>query len=167
MNQPMLQEVGSTMFMVVLNVLKYLILIGSHLGFRDLCWRVNYLELDYNILENSQTLAKWLETKHNSKGGGGTISLVTLMWMWENSIGMTPYFSSGFRVLGISKNILFLLDILAIIQFLFHQRSPSIKRAIIFISYFDLLILKNAKISQTQLVYTFTLSIKISSKSVQ
>ena len=23
-----------------------------------------------NILENSQTLAKWLETKHNSKGGG-------------------------------------------------------------------------------------------------
>ena len=24
-----------------------------------------------NILENSQTLAKWLETKHNSKGGGG------------------------------------------------------------------------------------------------
>ena len=22
-----------------------------------------------NILENSQTLAKWLETKHNSKGG--------------------------------------------------------------------------------------------------
>ena len=22
------------------------------------------------ILENSQTLAKWLETKHNSKGGG-------------------------------------------------------------------------------------------------
>ena len=24
-----------------------------------------------NILENSQTLAKWLETKYNSKGGGG------------------------------------------------------------------------------------------------
>ena len=24
-----------------------------------------------NILENSQTLAKWLETKHNSKGVGG------------------------------------------------------------------------------------------------
>ena len=65
-----------------------------------------------NILENSQTLAKCLETKHNSKGGGGdTISLVTLMWVWENSVGMTPYFSSEFRVLDISKNILFLLDL--------------------------------------------------------
>ena len=51
---------------------------------------------------------------------------------------MTPYFSSEFRVLDISKNILFLLDILAIIQSLFHQCSPSIKSAIIFISYFDL-----------------------------
>ena len=82
---------------------------------------------------------------------------------------MTPNFSSKFRVLDISKNILFLLDILAIIRFLFHQRSPSIKRAIILISYFDLLILKNARceISQAQWVYTFTLSIKISSKSVQ
>ena len=26
-----------------------------------------------NILENFQTLAKWLETKHNSKGGGDYI----------------------------------------------------------------------------------------------
>ena len=26
-----------------------------------------------NILETSQTLAKWLETKHNSKGGGDSI----------------------------------------------------------------------------------------------
>ena len=36
-----------------------------------------------NILENSQNTGKWLETKHNSKGGGGvgggTLSLVTLM----------------------------------------------------------------------------------------
>ena len=31
----------------------------------------NMPEFDYNILENSQTLAKWLETKHNSKEGGG------------------------------------------------------------------------------------------------
>ena len=38
----------------------------------------NMLKFDNNILENSQTLAKWLETKHNSKGGS-TISLVTLM----------------------------------------------------------------------------------------
>ena len=57
---------------------------------------------------------------------------------------MTPYFSSKFRVLDISKNILFLPDILAIIRFLFHQYHPSIKRAIILISYFDLLILKHA-----------------------
>ena len=40
----------------------------------------NMPKFNNNILENSQTLAKWLETKHNSKGGGGgTISLVTLM----------------------------------------------------------------------------------------
>ena len=58
---------------------------------------------------------------------------------------MTPYVASEFRVLDISKNILFLLDIQAIIQFLFHQCSPSIKSAIFFISYFDLLlIIKNA-----------------------
>ena len=57
---------------------------------------------------------------------------------------MTPDFSSEFRVLDISKNILFLLDILAISQFLFHQCSPSIKSVIMFISYFDLLIIKNA-----------------------
>ena len=31
----------------------------------------NMPKFNNNILENSQTLAKWLETKHNSKGGGG------------------------------------------------------------------------------------------------
>ena len=29
-----------------------------------------------NILENSQNLSKWLETKHNSKGGGGGHSII-------------------------------------------------------------------------------------------
>ena len=29
----------------------------------------NMPKFNNNILENSQTLAKWLETKHNSKGG--------------------------------------------------------------------------------------------------
>ena len=33
----------------------------------------NMPKFNYNILENSQTLAKWLETKHNSKGGGHSI----------------------------------------------------------------------------------------------
>ena len=93
--------------------------------------------------------------------------------MWENSIWMTPYFSSKFRILDISENILFLLDILAIIRFLFHQCSPIIKRAIILISYFDLLILKHAiqlkqlcNFTDTMGVYFYTLH-KISSKSVQ
>ena len=49
---------------------------------------------------------------------------------------MKPYFSSKVRILDISKNILFLLDILAIIRFLFHQCRPSIKRAIILINFF-------------------------------
>ena len=31
----------------------------------------NMPKFNNKILENSQTLAKWLETKHNSKGGGG------------------------------------------------------------------------------------------------
>ena len=31
----------------------------------------NMPKFNNNILENSQTLAKWLETKHNLKGGGG------------------------------------------------------------------------------------------------
>ena len=31
----------------------------------------NMPKFNNNILENSQTLAKWLETKHNSKRGGG------------------------------------------------------------------------------------------------
>ena len=30
----------------------------------------NMPKFNNNILENSQTLAKWLETKHNSKRGG-------------------------------------------------------------------------------------------------
>ena len=31
----------------------------------------NMPKFNNNILENSQNLSKWLETKHNSKGGGG------------------------------------------------------------------------------------------------
>ena len=63
-------------------------------------------------------------------------------------------------------NILLLLDILAIIQLLFHHCDPSIKRAKIFISNFDLFILKLHLdfdcfvVSQTQWLYTFTLSAK-------
>ena len=73
---------------------------------------------------------------------------------------MTPYFSSEFRVLDISKNILFLLDILAIIQFLFHQCSPSIKSAIMFISYFDLLIIRNFTDTMGVYFYTFCKNFK-------
>ena len=39
----------------------------------------NMPKFNNNILENSQNLSEWLETKHNSKGGGGTLSLATLM----------------------------------------------------------------------------------------
>ena len=43
----------------------------------------------------------------------------------------------------VPKNILLLLDTLAIFQFLFHHCNPSIKRATIFRVYLDLLMLKN------------------------
>ena len=66
---------------------------------------------------------------------------------------MTHYFSSKLNVLGISKYILLLLDILATIQFLFHHFCPSIKRARIFINYFDLLIMKNAVRIQIALIF--------------
>ena len=80
-------------------------------------------------------------------GRGGIdigIGEVTLERMFKSLIWMTHYFSSKLNVLGISKYILLLLDILATIQFLFHHFCPSIKRARIFINYFDLLIMKNA-----------------------
>ena len=69
---------------------------------------------------------------------------VTLVRMFKSLIWMTHYYSSKLNVLGISKYILLLLDILAIIQLLFHHFCPRIKRARIFINYFDLLIMKNA-----------------------
>ena len=61
----------------------------------------------------------------------------------------------------------FLLDILAIIQFLFTQCDPSIKRAMIFIYIISIFWFwkvqfdsDRCEISQTQCVYTFTLSKK-------
>ena len=84
---------------------------------------------------------------HFWEGGGGIdigIGDVTLVRMFKSLIWMTHYFSSNLNVLGISKYILLLLDILATIQFLFHHFCPSIKRATIFINYFDLLIMKYA-----------------------
>ena len=83
---------------------------------------------------------------HFWEGGGIDIGIgdVTLVRMFKSLIWMTHYFSSKLNVLGISKYILLLLDILATIQFLFHHFCPSSKRARIFINYFDLLIMKNA-----------------------
>ena len=70
------------------------------------------------------------------KGGGGIdigIGDVTLVRMFKSLIWMTHYFSSKLNVLGISKYISLLLDILATIQFLFHHFCLSIKRARIFL----------------------------------
>ena len=112
-------------------------------------WRYSKLFLLEEILEvnHNRTMS------HNQccisfSGGGGGIAIgigdVTLVRMFKSLIRMTHYFSSKLNVLGISKYILLLLDILATIQFLFHHFCPSIKRARIFINCFDLLIMKNA-----------------------
>ena len=118
----------------------------------------NMPKFNNNILENSQTLAKWLETKHNSKGGA--------LYHWQHWCKCGKIQSEWHLISLVSsefltylKNILFLLDILAIIRFLFHQCSSSITRAIILIIYFDLLILKHAIRLRSLLNFTDTMGL--------
>ena len=86
---------------------------------------------------------KWLYTKHKKKRDGGITGNVTLMRMFKNLFWITPYFSSKLDVLDIFEHILLLLDILAIIYWLFHRCNRSIKTVRIFISNCDLSVLKN------------------------
>ena len=63
---------------------------------------------------------KWLGTKHNTKGWGGrNIGNATMMRMFKNLFWIAPYFSGNLDVLDLSKNILLLLNVLAIIRFCF------------------------------------------------
>ena len=63
-------------------------------------------------------------------GGGIDIGIgdVTLVRMFKSLIWMTHYFSSKLNVLGISKYIFLLLDILATIHFLFLSDRSDISR---------------------------------------
>ena len=71
----------------------------------------------------------WIMKGRWERGGSLDIGNITLMRMFKNLFGITPYFFSKLDVLDISKNIQLLLDIIAIIQFLFHHCNPSIKGA--------------------------------------
>ena len=55
---------------------------------------------------------------------------------------MIPYFSRKLNVLEISKNMLFMLDLLAIVQFLFRRCSPYIECVTILLNIFSFFIVK-------------------------
>ena len=70
-------------------------------------------------LDKLSNTGKWLGTKHNTKGWGRNIGNGAMMRMFKNLFWITPYFSGNLDVLDLSKNILLLLNILAISRFCF------------------------------------------------
>ena len=63
----------------------------------------------------------------------------SVIWMILN---MIPYFSRKLNVHEISKNMLFMLDLLAIVQFLFHRCSTNIEWVTILLNIFSFFIVK-------------------------
>ena len=63
-----------------------------------------------------------------------------IIWMILN---MIPYFSRKLNVLEISKNTVFLQDLLAIVQFLFRRCSPNIEWVTILLNMFSFFYCKN------------------------